>query len=412
MTNFFRFPPAFIIGWFCIIAPSTAEVVRVAMIDALSGTFAPLGEKQLHTFEMLMANANKNHIAGKDITFEVNGFDGKGSPQESLSQLKAVIDQDFRYIAQGGGSGVALALIDAVNRHNARNPGKELVFLNYQSIDPSLTNENCSFWHFRFDPNTDMKMEALTTAISHDPLIRKVYIIGQNYVHGRQFSKAAHEQLNRKRPDIEIVGDDLHSIGTVKDFAPYIAKIRAAHADSVLTGNWGADLGLLIKAAKDASLNANFYTFYAATAGVPTAIGASGAGKVKLAVSWIPNNETFSGQDLAQQFEKKYHDDFNITAIYNIVEMLAKAVRTTGTSDPVRVARAMEGMEIQGLNGQVTMRGTDHQAQQPQYIASWEKLDGRTVKYGQEKTGYGWRMVEKVATYVGTKPTSCLMQRP
>lgn len=412
MTFFFRYASIVLWAWFGVITPSWAEVVRVAMIDALSGTFAPLGEKQLHTFEMLMSNANKNHLAGKGVTFEVTGFDGKGSPQESLSQLKTVIDQDFRYIAQGGGSGVAIALIEAVNKHNARNPGKEIVFLNYQSIDPTLTNENCSFWHFRFDPNTEMKMEALTTSIARDPSIKRVYIIGQNYVHGRQFSKAAHEQLKRKRPDIEIVGDDLHSIATVKDFSPYIAKIKAARPDTVMTGNWGADLGLLIKAAKDSSLNAKFYTFYAATAGVPTAIGAGAAGKVKLAVSWIPNNETFSGQDLGRQFADKYNDDFNITAIYNIVEMLAKAVRTTGSSNPVSVAKAMEGMEIKGLNGQVVMRGTDHQAQQPQYIATWEKVDGKTVRYGQEKTGYGWKMDEKVESYVGTLPTSCQMQRP
>ena len=78
-------------------------------------------------------------------------------------------------------------------------------------------------------------------------------------------TRAAKEYLKRKRPDIEIVGDDLHPIAQVKDFSPYVAKIKASGADTVITGNWGSDLSLLIKAAKDAGLTANFYTYYAAT---------------------------------------------------------------------------------------------------------------------------------------------------
>ena len=40
----------------------------------------------------------------------------------------------------------------------------------------------------------------------------------------------------------------------MKDFAPYVAKIKASGADTVITGNWGNDLSLLVKAAKDAGL--------------------------------------------------------------------------------------------------------------------------------------------------------------
>jgi branched-chain amino acid transport system substrate-binding protein len=396
----------------CATAPAAAEVIKIAMIDALTGTFAALGERQLHTFQMLMANANQAELPGPHFKLEVTGFDGKASPQESLTQLKTAIDQGYRYVAQGGGSGVAFALVDAINKHNARNPGKELVFLNYQSIDPELTNEKCSFWHFRFDPNTDMKMEAMSAAIARDPKIKKVYIVSQDYAHGRQFSKAARLQLARKRPDIEIVGDDFHQIGTVKDFSPYVAKIKASGADTVLTGNWGNDLAFLVRAAKEASLGATFYTFYASTAGVPTVIGAPGSETVKLVASWIPNNETFSGRAIAEQFARTYNDDFNITAIYNVVEMLAKAVKKAGDANPVKVAAALENIEITGLNGVVKMRAADHQAQQPQYVATWAKANGQNVRYEQEKTGYGWRMDQKIDTAVGALPTTCAMQRP
>ena len=157
-----------------------------------------------------------------------------------------------RYIIQGNGSGVALALIDAINKYNERNPGKELVYLNEAAVDPDLTNSKCSFWHFRFDADTTMKMEALSSFMKDQKDIHKVYILGQNYSHGVQVAKYAKEDIKRKRPDIEIVGEDLHPIGQVRDFSPYIAKIKASGADAVVTGNWGADLSLLVKAAVEA----------------------------------------------------------------------------------------------------------------------------------------------------------------
>ena len=228
---------------------SFAETIKVAFIDPLSGPFAPVGQGLLRSFQMVAEVGNREKWA-PGHTFEVTGFDNKASPQESLTVLKTAIDQGFRYVVQGNGSGAAGALIDAINKHNERNPGKEVVFLNYAAVDPDLTNSKCSFWHFRTDANSDMKMEALTSYLAKDKNIKKIYIIGQNYAHGHQVTRAAKEYLKRKRPDIEIVGDDLHPIGSVKDFSPYVAKINASGADTVITGTWGSDLALLIKAAR------------------------------------------------------------------------------------------------------------------------------------------------------------------
>jgi branched-chain amino acid transport system substrate-binding protein len=393
-------------------APSAhSENVKIALIETLSGAFAPIGQNQLHSYQMFAEQSNKQKWAGAN-TLEFVGFDNKGSPQESLTQLKAAIDQGYHYIAQGNSSAVALALIDAVNKHNERNPGKEVVFLNHSAIDPDLTNSKCSFWHFRFDANSDMKMEALTGYMAKDKNIKKVYIIGQNYSHGQAVTRAAKEMLKRKRPDIQIVGDDLHPIATVKDFSPYVAKMKAAGADTIVTGNWGADLALLIKAAKDADLKATFYTYYGSTSGVPTAMGAAGADRVKYVAYWNPNNEGFVGHEYVDNFKKKFNDDFYVMDTNTVVTMLSKAIKDAKSVDPVKVAFAMEGMKVKSLNGETEMRAADHQAQQPLYIATWVKTNGKDVKYDQENTGYGWKTDAKIDPYVAAQPTSCQMKRP
>jgi branched-chain amino acid transport system substrate-binding protein len=388
-----------------------ADVVRIAVIDPLSGPFAALGENQFKSWEFLGEIANKAKWAG-DNTLEFVAFDNKASVQETLTQLKRATDQGFRYIAQANGSGAGLALIDAVNKYNARNPGKEVLYINHGAVDPEFTNGKCSFWQFSFDSNSDMKMSAMVDYMAADKNVKKVYIIGQDYAFGRSVSASAKEFLKKKRPDVEIVGDDLHPIGQVKDFAPYVAKIKASGADTIITGNWGADLALLIKAANDAGVTANFYTYYAVLKGAPTAMGSNGAGKVKYVGVWNVNNETFAGKDIVEGFRKKYDDDFTWMQAYSAVAMLSKAIKDSKSVEPAKVAHAMEGMKVTSLNGDVVMRAADHQLQQPLYIATWTKVNGKDVKYDQEGTGYGWKTDKKLPAEVATLPTTCKMVRP
>ena len=243
------------------------ETVKIAWIDPLSGLMAPVGSNQLKTLQYLAEETNKSNPAG--VKFEIIGMDNKLSPAESLNQLKSAMDQGVRYITQGNGSSVAGALLDAVNKHNERNPGKEIIFLNHSAVDPDFTNSKCSYWHFRFDADTSMKMEAMTTFIKDMPEVKKVFLLNQNYSHGQQVIKYAKENLSRKRPDIEIVGEDLHPLAQVRDFAPYIAKIKASGADTVITGNWGSDLALLVKAANEGGYNGKFFTYYTGVSGTP-----------------------------------------------------------------------------------------------------------------------------------------------
>lgn len=392
--------------------PST---VRVAFVDPLSGLMAPVGSNILRSYQYVAELANKEGWA-KGYKFEIVPFDNKLSPQESLNALKAATDQGIGFVAQGNGSGVAGVLIDAVSKHNERNPGKEVVFLNYAAVDPDFTNSKCSFWHFRYDANSDMKMEALTTVMAKQPAIKNVYLINQDYQFGHQVRRAAKEYLARKRPDVKIVGDDLHPLAKVTDFSQYVAKMRAANADTIITGNWGSDLALLIKAANDAGLKANFYTYYASTIGVATAMGASGVDRVRYVGIWNNNGQQMDksgvGDRIYNDFKKRFNEDYYVLQTYHVIKSLAEAINKAKSSDPVRVAFALEGLKFNSINGEIEMRATDHQMQQTLWITSWQKKDGKAVKYDAENTGFGWRTEEMLQPYVASQPTSCQMKRP
>jgi branched-chain amino acid transport system substrate-binding protein len=400
---------------------AAAQTVKIGYIDPLSGPFANVGEVGLKQFQFVIDDINARNLAGGP-KLEVVPLDNKGTPQESLNQLKVAIDRGIRIVTQGNGSGAALAISDAVGKHNERNPGQSMLYLNYAAIDPDLTNSKCNFWHFRFDVNADMKMEALTTFIARDQKIKKVYLIHQNYAFGQQNSRIAKELLARKRPDIQIVGDDLHPLGQVKDFAPYVAKMKAAGADIVITGNWGNDMSLLIKAAKDANYTGEFYTYYAGGLGTPTAMGEAAAGKVKQITEWHANITPNKTEKFANDFEKKYKHDFYYLRINTMMYMLAEAMKKTKSSDPLKVAYGLEGMKFLSDTGEVELRATDHQLINPMYISTIVKAANKgdkpqpggdkSVKYDQEDTGLGFKTDARLESYVVAQPTSCQMKRP
>ncbi|MDP2005001.1 MAG: branched-chain amino acid ABC transporter substrate-binding protein [Rubrivivax sp.] len=384
------------------------ETVKIAWIDALTGLTAATGQNQLKGFQFLAERFSQANPAG--VKFQIVSFDNKLSPQETVNALQAAIDQGIRYVAQGTGTGPATAIIDFLNKYNERNPGKEVLFLNYAAVDPALTNEKCSFWHFRLDADTSMKMEALTTFMKDQADVKKVYLINQNYAHGHQVAKYAKENLARKRPDVQIVGEDLTPLAQTRDFAPYIAKIKASGADTVVTGNWSSDLTLLVKAANDAGLNAKFYTYYASVSGTPTAMGANAAGRV-YQVGVMPF-EAPAGRKLMDEYKAKFNDDFYTAQIYNAYALLGAAMAKAKSTAPVKVAAAMEGLEVNSLSGAVTMRKADHQLQQTVYIAQWQKAGAKPYDYSVENTGYNFKTVKTYEPYVASTPTSCQMKRP
>ncbi|MGB4058718.1 MAG: branched-chain amino acid ABC transporter substrate-binding protein [Burkholderiaceae bacterium] len=385
------------------------ETVKIAMIEGLSGPFANVGQNQLKSWQFVAEHFNgAKNPAG--VKFEIVGMDSKGSPQEALNTFKAAVDQGFRYIAQGNGSGAALALSDAVAKHNARNPGKEVVYLNYAAVDPALTNEKCNYWHFRLDADTSQKMEALTSFMKDQPKVKKVYLLNQNYSHGQQVAKYFKEGINRKRPDVQIVGDDLVPLGQVKDFAPYVAKMKQAGADTIVTGNWGQDLTLLIKAMNDAGLKIPMYAYYAAVSGTPTVLAAGGDAEV-YQISYAHSNYTGELGALTDAYQKKFGDDFYTFSIYNGIKMMAEGIAKAKSTDPVKVAAALSGLRFNGFNGESEMRKLDHQMQQGLYISKWQKVDAK-FKYSVEKTGYTFAPVKYIESYVASTPTSCDMKRP
>ncbi len=398
--------------------PAVQPPVRIALIESLSGAFANTGEAVFRNLVWATERVNARggvKLADGQHNLVIERYDSKGQNEEALAALRSAIDDGVTVIAQGNSSAVAAALIDAINKHNEREPGKRVLFLNYSAVDPILTNEKCSYWHFRFDAHADMRMAALMEVLKDDKALKKVYLIGQDYSFGQAVLREARKQIAAQRPDVQVVGDELHALGRVKDFIPYAVKIKSSGAQAVLTGNWGNDLTLLIKAAREVGYEGKFYTFYGNALGVPAALGDAGVGKVIAVADWFPNTPGTTSEAFYQSFRQRFpkpQDDYVHMRMQLMIETLAQSLEKAGISDAAAVAAQMERATVNFSGFQGAMRAADHQFQQPLEVAMMGKQGAPGVKFDVEGSGYGFRVIKTISAQRAEQPTSCKMARP
>ena len=406
------------------VAQPASAPIKIAMIEGLSGPFANTGEAVFRNLVWAVERVNARGgvklpaIDGRAAgarPMALERYDSKGQNEEALTALKSAIDDGVQFVMQGNSSANAAALIDAINKHNEREPAKRVLFLNYSAVDPILTNEKCSFWHFRFDAHADMRMTALMQVLKDDKALKSLYIIGQDYSFGHAVAREAKRQLGILRPDVVLAGDELHPVGRVKDFLPYAAKIKSSGAQAVITGNWGNDLTLLIKAAKEVGFEGKFYTFYGNALGVPAAIGDAGIGRVVAVADWLPNVQTAQGDAFYQSFRQRFPkpaDDYVHLRMQLMVESLAQSIEKAGTTQPVAVAQQLEKASVTFANQTGVMRAADHQLQQPLVVGVMDKMGTPGVKFDVEGSGYGFRVIKTISAASAEQPTTCQMQRP
>ncbi|MGJ8688846.1 MAG: branched-chain amino acid ABC transporter substrate-binding protein [Gammaproteobacteria bacterium] len=392
---------------------SAQDPIRIAYIDPLTGAFSATGYNGLVQFQFAvdeLINSKGGLLGGRQV--EIVPYDNKASAQESQIQLRRAISEGIQFIAQGNSSAVAGVLTDAIRRHNRRNPEQPLLFLNFAAVDPALTNENCNFWHFRFDAHADIKMQALTDMIAARDDIKRLYIIGQDYSFGQAVADSAVGQLLEKRPDIEIVGNELHPMEAVKDFTPYVTKIAQARPDAIITGNWGADMVSLAKAINDAGITVPVYTYYAAFDGITATLGAAAKNQVRIVHEGHFNpTPTPEFADYVRAFKAKNPEqDISYPRVINTVQMLAKAITEAGTTDPQAVALALEDMEFTSLGGErLFMRGEDHQIFQPIQISVHTD---ENIEFDGDNSGFGVYTEVSIALEDTLLEHSCRMSRP
>ena len=387
-----------------------AEPLKIGIIESLSGAQTSTGR--------LYANAVKY---GVDRINEASGFNGEpvvvteydnagGSP-EAADKFRQAVADGVDIIFQGASSAIAGQLTEDVRKHNIRNAGKEVIFINLGGEAMELTGDKCQFYHFRYTTTAPMRVNALASAMKEaGDLGDKVYSINQNYSWGQDMQAAV--EAAAAQGGYTVVDEVLHDVNKIQDFAPFVARIRSAAPDTVFTGNWSNDLLLLMKAAGDAGLDVTFATAFLDQPG-----NIANAGKTALG-HYIANNYDNAAADgkFAESYKAAtghypiFVEGHSAFALGALQQALGTVDFGGGDIDVTKIALALEDTTYDSPIGPISVRKEDHQTIRPVVVSKVVE----NPKYPADGTDMGFETVKVIAGDQAIYPVqeSCKMERP
>jgi branched-chain amino acid transport system substrate-binding protein len=390
-----------------------ADPVKIGVIETLSGPQAASG--QLYRAAARYAVEKMNAEGGwNGQPVQLVEYDNQGGPAGAADKLKAAIADGVHIVVQGASSAVGGQITEDIRKHNLRNPGKEMIYVNVGAEAQELTGEKCHFHHFRFSGNAPVRTKALVMAMKQsNALGSRVYAINQNYSWGQDMEQAIVDTAGAG--GYQVVEKTLHDTNKIQDFAPYVAKIGAARADTVITGNWSNDLLLLMKATKAAGLKARFATVFLDQPGNIANGGELTLGHY-IAHAFNPEAAGADGERFMADYKAKtghvptFIEPQTVFGLAMVADAL-KRVKAEGNKLNVNaLAKAIETAKIRTPMGEMSMRAADHQALLPMVVSTVAK----DAKFKADDTDMGFKPVKVFTAAEAAAPAqaSCKMQRP
>ena len=387
--------------------------IKVGCIESLSGPQASSGlpycRAVRYGLDRINASGGWN---GQKI--ELVEYDNQGGTGGAADKLKAAIADGVQIVVQGASSAVSGQLTEDVRKHNLRNPGHEIMFMNVGGEANELTGEKCQYYHFRFASNAQVRVKTLVLGMKQaNALGTKVYAMNQDYSWGRDVEKAIVDDASMG--GYQVVGKMLHDVNKIQDFTPYVARVKESGAQTVLTANWSNDLLLLMKAAHESGLKARFGTCYLDQPG-----NLANAGETALGYYVTHPFDIEAAGKEGEQFGADYKaktgklPTFIEPQTVFAMSMLAEALKTVkpvnGKLDVKALAKSMETTRIHTPMGEEYMRAADHQVQIPMVVS----VVSKDAKYKADDTQLGFKPVKKFTAEQASVPPqgTCKMQRP
>lgn len=389
-----------------------ADNLRVALIESFSGPQAATGLASRSAARYAVERIN---TAGgwQGQKLELAEYDNQGTPAGAADKVRAAIAEGVQIMMQGNSSAIAAQITEDVRKHNLRNPGKEAIFLSLGAVALELTGEKCHYYHFRLGPNSQVAIRALTSAMKDAKALGpRVYVIGQNYSAGIDMEAAFVADVQAS--GAVVVEKTLHDVNKIQDFAPWVAKIKAANVDTVLTGNWSNDLLFLMKTTKSSGLKVRFGTLFLDQPGNLANAGDSAEGHF---VSHPFNVEANAAADaMGNDYKSKngtfpvYIQPAVIFGIRFLGEALKKVKPEGGKLNVNALAKALEETKYLSPVGEWSMRSSDHQAQLPLVVS----IVSPDARYKVDGTALGFKPIKVFTAAEISTPlqASCKMNRP
>ena len=339
----------------------SADTVNIVMIDPISGPMKNIGDMSVWGTQFAVDEINAaGGLLGKKVKHMPE--DSQLKPDvASRKATKAIMQDEAQFIFQLTSTAVAQALMDVAEKN-------KVIFVNFGAESDFLTGAKFIKYMFRTCFTTGNRARAYAEFFKTKPW-RKFYLMNQDYAFGHAVADDFKKVITKEIPDAKIVGEDFAPIGH-KDFGPFFTKILASGAEIIFTGNYGVDLGNLLKQGAQMGVKARYATYFLDGDDQLPDIGQAAVGSF-VNSTYLPTIETPQNKAFLERWHKKFKDTqhpwpaANLGYSYNGAMFFFEAVKKAKSFDPETIIKAWEGMEYNSLVGKQIMRACDHQIMMP-----------------------------------------------
>ncbi len=398
------------------------DVIKVALLEPFTGPSFFVSRYPMAVMTMVVHDINSQGgimVDGKMKKVVLINADSQGNPVQTKKEMERVILRE-KVLAVFGTSSSALGRV----AQGVTGKHKKSLWINTNALSYGLmTKKSFNRYSFRTTADTKSMAKGLAYYVAKKTGYKSIYMLSQDYSYGRDFGDGFNDAMKDLKPSVKLTGPDYHKL-FLKDFTPYMAKMKAASPDLLVSGDWTPDADNLLTAMynyglgkiPDAGLFMTNLAFERKLPAEDRAVYREGSFIINNASELMDYPEA---QEILQFWQKQYpkftgvYTDSRlwlpqgitlsrIADFYMFFEILQKA----GSSDLDTIIKTMEGVEHKtALGNTVKMRICDHQLIRPLYIS----VRGRNPKYLYEKGDLGVVSMYEVPAdaVVSSKPDLC-----
>ena len=336
-----------------------ADEVVFAGIYSSSGAYAAFGRDTDRGFR-LAVNEAKGSAGGRPIKYITR--DDQTKPDVGQQQATDAFEHDgARYFAGIASSSVALAIAQVAK-------DKHALFFTSVGAD-EITGKDCNPYTFRWSvPAYGAVRAAMYPFVQKFPNAKRWYTITPSYVFGESLLTNVKEVAAEK--GLTLVGNDYHPLGAT-EFSNYIAKAAEAKPDVLCLLNFGGDAIKALKTAASYGLKKNTKILYVWSGGL---LDYAGIGPDDLDGVYVGcqywHDATPATRKASEAYKAAYGEPLGYVSASAYIEarLTFEGIARAKSTDPARVAKALEGYKYAGPTGAEEIRAFDHQVVKPYYL--------------------------------------------
>jgi branched-chain amino acid transport system substrate-binding protein len=348
-------------------APKIPDTVTIAVAQPLSGPQAGRGQDLLNGAKLAIDEINKAgyKIAGKPVTLELISVDDKADPAEAKKVAQELVDRQVFAVLGHLSSDITEATIPIYKQGN--------VVQLFTSSAAELTKQGEGNT-FRLVANDAMQAKAVASYAVEALHASNVAIVHEDSAYGNPMKAdvAAEVTKAKKKVSLEQSVD-----GKATDFAPIVAKLKAAPPDVLIAALREHQLLPLMAQMKAAGLSE--LPVIATSTGKTSKVAKAPTDVSKLfsTISSAEPREYSSGAEFLSKFRAAYKSEPVWAAhyAYDAMYVLAHTLRANGNVDKDALRAKLRTIDaIAPVTG--TMRFNNNGEQLYGAITVYERRDG------------------------------------